>query len=46
MDVAEARAELEDAKAGHWTDGSEQERRIRTAEARIRVVERDTSSSS
>jgi F-type H+-transporting ATPase subunit epsilon len=45
VDVDEARAELEDAKAGHWTDGSEQERRIRLSEARIRVVERDTSSS-
>jgi len=44
VDVDEARAQLEDAKAGHWTDGSEQERRIRMAEARIRVVERDTSS--
>jgi F-type H+-transporting ATPase subunit epsilon len=46
VDVDEARAELEDAKAGHWTDGSEQERRIRMAEARIRVVERDTTTSS
>jgi F-type H+-transporting ATPase subunit epsilon len=39
VDVDEARAELEDAKAGHWTDGSETERHIRMAEARIRVVE-------
>ena len=46
VDVEEARAQLEDAKAGHWTDGSEAERRIRMAEARLRVVERDTSSSS
>ena len=46
VDVDQARAELEDAKAGHWTDGSEQERHIRMAEARIRVVERDTTSSS
>jgi len=46
VDVEEARALLEDAKAGHWTDGSETERRIRMAEARIRVVEKDTSSSS
>src|ERR1700712_785061 len=45
VDVDQARAELEDAQAGHWTDGSEQERRIRLSEARIRVVERDTSSS-
>ena len=45
VDVDQARAELEDAKAGHWTDGSEQERRIRMSEARIRVVERDSSSS-
>jgi F-type H+-transporting ATPase subunit epsilon len=44
VDIDQARAELEDAKAGHLTDGSEQERRIRMAEARIRVVERDTSS--
>ena len=46
VDVDQARAQLEDAKSGHWTDGSEAERRIRMAEARIRVVERDTSSSS
>jgi F-type H+-transporting ATPase subunit epsilon len=46
VDVDEARAQLEDAKAGHWTDGSEQERRIRMAEARIRVVERDSGASS
>ena len=46
VDVDEAQAQLEDAKAGHWTDGSEQERRIRLAEARIRVVERDSGSSS
>ena len=46
VDVDRARAELEDAKAGHWSDGSEQERHIRMAEARIRVVERDASSSS
>jgi len=45
VDVDQARAELEDAKAGHLTDGSDQERAIRMAEARIRVVERDTSSS-
>jgi F-type H+-transporting ATPase subunit epsilon len=44
VDVEEARAELEDAKAGHLTEGSDQERAIRMAEARIRVVERDTSS--
>src|SRR4026208_44005 len=35
VDVDEARAELENAKSGHWTDGSESERRIRMAEARI-----------
>ncbi len=46
VDIDEARAQLEDARSGHWTDGSEAERRIRMAEARIRVVERDTSSSS
>jgi F-type H+-transporting ATPase subunit epsilon len=46
VDVDEARAQLEDAKSGHWTDGSESVRRIRLAEARIRVVERDTSSTS
>lgn len=45
VDVDQARAELEDAKAGHLMDGSDQERAIRMAEARIRVVERDTSSS-
>jgi F-type H+-transporting ATPase subunit epsilon len=42
VDVDQARAELEDAKAGHWTDGSEAERHIRLAEARIRVVEKDS----
>jgi F-type H+-transporting ATPase subunit epsilon len=46
VDVEEARAQLEDARSGHWTDGSEAERRIRMAEARLRVVERDSSSSS
>jgi F-type H+-transporting ATPase subunit epsilon len=46
VDVDEARAQLQDANSGHWTDGSEAERRIRMAEARIHVVERDTSSSS
>jgi F-type H+-transporting ATPase subunit epsilon len=45
VDVEQARAELEDAKAGHVTEGSETERRIRMAEARIRVVERDSGSS-
>lgn len=45
VDVDQARAELEDAKAGHLMEGSDQERAIRMAEARIRVVERDTSSS-
>ncbi|HRD61301.1 MAG TPA: F0F1 ATP synthase subunit epsilon [Nocardioides sp.] len=45
VDVDEARAELEAAKAGHLTEGSDQERAIRLAEARIRLVERDTSSS-
>ena len=44
VDVDQARAELEDAKAGHVRDGSETERRIRMAEARIHVVERDSSS--
>jgi F-type H+-transporting ATPase subunit epsilon len=46
VDVDDARAQLEAAKSGHWTDGSEAERRIRLAEARIRVVERDSGSSS
>ena len=45
VDVDQARAELEDAKAGHLMEGSDQERAIRMAEARTRVVERDTSSS-
>ncbi len=46
VDVDQARAELEDAKGGHFREGDETERRIRMAEARIRVVERDTSSTS
>ncbi len=46
VDVDEARALLEDAKGGHFRDGNETERRIRMAEARIRVVERDSSASS
>jgi F-type H+-transporting ATPase subunit epsilon len=46
VDVDEARAQLEAAKSGHWMEGSESERRIRMAEARIRVVERDSGSSS
>src|SRR3954471_12580948 len=41
VDVDQARAELEDARAGHLREGDETERRIRMAEARIRVVERD-----
>jgi F-type H+-transporting ATPase subunit epsilon len=45
VDVDQARAELEDAKSGHFRSGDEAERRIRMAEARIRVVERDSSSS-
>ncbi len=45
VDVDEARALLEDAKSGHFREGNETERRIRMAEARIRVVERDSSSS-
>lgn len=45
VDVDDARAELEDARAGHLTEGDETERRIRLAEARIRVVERDSGSS-
>jgi F-type H+-transporting ATPase subunit epsilon len=44
--VDEARAQLEDAQSGHFMDGSDKERHIRMAEARIRVVERDTSSPS
>ena len=46
VDVDQARAQLEEARSGQGTDGSEAERRIRMAEARIRVVERDTSSAS
>lgn len=46
VDVDEARALLEDAKGGHFREGDETERRIRMAEARIRVVERDSGSSS
>ena len=46
VDVEQARAELEDARAGHFTEGDETERRIRMAEARIHVVEKDNSSSS
>jgi F-type H+-transporting ATPase subunit epsilon len=45
VDVSQARAELEDAKAGHATEGSETEKRIRLAEARIHVVERDSAAS-
>lgn len=45
VDVDQARAELEDARAGHVTEGDETERRIRMAEARIRVVEKDSSTS-
>ena len=45
VDVDEARALLEDAKGGHFRAGDETERRIRMAEARIRVVERDSSAS-
>ena len=44
VDVDQARAELEDAKAGHLTEGSDQEKQIRLAEARIRLVEKDTGS--
>ncbi len=44
VNVDQARADLEDARAGHLTEGSDQERAIRMAEARIRVVERDSSS--
>ena len=43
VDVDEARALLEDAKGGHFRGGDETQRRIRMAEARIRVVERDSS---
>ena len=43
VNVDEARAELEEARAGQsGDDGSEADRRIRLAEARIRVVERDS----
>ena len=42
VDVSAARAELEDARAAHATEGDDTERRIRLAEARIRLVEKDT----
>lgn len=44
VDIDQARAELEDARAGHLTEGSDQEKQIRLAEARIRLVEKDTGS--
>ena len=44
VDVSAARAELEDAKSAHVTEGDETEKRIRLAEARIRVVEKDSGS--
>ena len=44
IDVDQARAELEEAKAAG--EGEDADRRIRAAEARIRVVERDNGSSS
>jgi F-type H+-transporting ATPase subunit epsilon len=46
VDISQARAELEDAKAGHFGEGDETERRIRMAEARIHVAERDSGTSS
>jgi F-type H+-transporting ATPase subunit epsilon len=45
VDVAAARAELEEARAGHVLPGDENEKRIRAAEARIRVVEKDSGAS-
>ncbi len=45
VDVDEARAELEAAKDAHLLSGTERERQIRRAEARIRVVEKDRSAS-
>jgi F-type H+-transporting ATPase subunit epsilon len=44
IDVDQARAELEEARAAG--EGEDADRRIRAAEARIRVVERDNGSSS
>ena len=41
VDVDEARADLEAAKDTHMFSGTERERRIRRAEARLRVVEKD-----
>jgi F-type H+-transporting ATPase subunit epsilon len=45
VDANQARAELEEARAGQSGDDDETGRRIRMAEARIRAVERDSSSS-
>ncbi len=45
VEIDQARAELEEARAGNLGEGDETDRRIRMAEARIRVVERDSSSS-
>ena len=44
VDVDQARAALEDARSGQAGEGDETERRIRMAEARIHVVERDSGS--
>jgi len=43
VDVDAARAALEEARSGSLPSGDETQRRIRMAEARLRVVERDTS---
>jgi F-type H+-transporting ATPase subunit epsilon len=43
VDVNEARSQLEEARAGDG--GEEQERAVRLAEARLRLVEKDSSSS-
>ena len=45
VDVSQARADLEEARAGHFAEGDETQRRIRMAEARIRVAERESGSS-
>ena len=45
VDDARAQQQLEDARSGGAGDGDVQERAIRLAEARLRLVEKDSSSS-
>ena len=45
VDVEQARADLEEARAAGAADDEDQQRRIRMAEARLRLVEGHTSSS-